>query len=73
MVRASSRQPPTITQDEASLQLAAERGYLGIGGSDSHIVSHLGRCATKFERDIHDIDQLVDALQGDAFKAISLR
>ncbi len=41
--------------------------------SDSHIVSHLGRCATKFERDIHNIDELVDALRGDAFEAISWR
>jgi predicted metal-dependent phosphoesterase TrpH len=60
-------------EDEAALQLADECGYLGIGGSDSHIVSHLGRCATKFERDIHDIDELVDALRGDAFEAISWR
>ncbi len=60
-------------EDKISLQLAAERGYLGIGGSDSHIVSHLGRCATKFERDIHNIDELVDALRGDAFEAISWR
>jgi histidinol phosphatase-like PHP family hydrolase len=60
-------------EDDASLKLARERGYLGIGGSDSHIVSHLGRCATKFESDIHNIDELVDALRGDAFEAISWR
>jgi len=60
-------------EDEASLKLAAEQGYLGIGGSDSHIVSHLGRCATKFERDIHNIDELVDALRGEDFEAISWR
>ena len=60
-------------EDEISLQFAADRGYLGIGGSDSHIVSHLGRCGTKFERDIHNIDDLVDALRGDAFEAVSWR
>jgi hypothetical protein len=60
-------------EDEASQKLAEECGYLGIGGSDSHIVSHLGRCATKFESDIHNIDELVDALRGDAFEAISWR
>jgi predicted metal-dependent phosphoesterase TrpH len=60
-------------EDEISLQFAADHGYLGIGGSDSHIVSHLGRCGTKFERDIHNIDDLVDALRGDAFEAVSWR
>ncbi len=60
-------------EDEVSLRVAAERGYLGIGGSDSHIVSHLGRCATKFAGDVHNIDELVDALRGDAFEAVSWR
>jgi histidinol phosphatase-like PHP family hydrolase len=60
-------------EDQVSLQLAKECGYLGIGGSDSHIVSHLGRCATKFESDIHSISDLVGALRGDAFEAISWR
>lgn len=60
-------------EDEISLQLAKDRGYLGVGGSDSHIVSHLGRCATKFESDIHSIGDLVDALRGDAFEAVSWR
>jgi predicted metal-dependent phosphoesterase TrpH len=60
-------------EDEISLRLAADHGYLGVGGSDSHIVSQLGRCGTKFERDIHNIDDLVDALRGDAFEAVSWR
>ena len=60
-------------EDEISLGFAAKHGYLGIGGSDSHIVSHLGRCGTKFERDIHNIADLVDALRGDAFEAVSWR
>lgn len=49
-------------EDELSVAKAAEYGYRGFGGSDSHIVSRIGYCATEFEDHIADIDGLVSAL-----------
>ncbi len=44
---------------------------MGIGGSDAHIVSHIGRCATRFDRQIRSDQDLVDALSHGKFEAIS--
>ena len=60
-------------EDELSMAKADEFGYRGFGGSDSHIVSRIGYCATEFDADIADIDGLVDALRGGAFRAVDLR
>ena len=35
-------------EDQITIDNAKALGYLGIGGSDAHIVSHIGRCATRF-------------------------
>lgn len=60
-------------EDELSEQKAAELGYQGFGGSDSHIVSRIGYCATEFDDDITSIDDLVDALKTGRFQARSWR
>ena len=60
-------------EDEASLALAEKYGYRGIGGSDAHLVSHIGRCVTRFEDEIRDIDGLVAALKKGSFEAESWR
>jgi hypothetical protein len=60
-------------EDEAALALAQAQGYLGIGGSDAHIVSHIGRCATRFPGDVRDEHDLVEALRSGAFEALSFR
>lgn len=60
-------------EDDIAQTLAAEQGYTGIGGSDAHIVSHIGRCATRFDRAIHSIQDLVEALQDNAFEAVTFR
>jgi hypothetical protein len=57
-------------ENEEALAYADRYGWNKIGGSDSHIVSHIGRCATEFQDDIRDIDGLVAALKGGAFEAI---
>lgn len=59
-------------EDARAAQMAAELGYRGIGGSDSHIVSHIGRCATRFEDPIGSMDDLVAALKAGRFSATSL-
>jgi histidinol phosphatase-like PHP family hydrolase len=54
-----------------ALQLAEAFGYAGVGGSDAHIVSHIGRCATEFEQRIANEDELVSALRAHSFRAVS--
>ena len=60
-------------EDELSLSMAAKLGYLGIGGSDAHIVSHIGRCATRFAGPVTSEGALVDALRSGEFEALSLK
>ena len=59
-------------EDQIAQDMATAQNYLGIGGSDAHIVSHIGRCATEFSRPIHNEQELVTALQGGDFKAVRL-
>ncbi|MEE8079096.1 MAG: PHP-associated domain-containing protein [Pseudomonadales bacterium] len=60
-------------EDAIAQAMAAEHNYLGIGGSDAHIVSHVGRCATRFPADIRDERELVDALNAGEFEALTFR
>ncbi len=57
-------------EDTRAQALADAQGYLGIGGSDAHIVSHIGRCATRFSGPVRSEDELVEALRGGNFEAI---
>jgi len=59
-------------ENEVALAMAERKGYHRIGGSDSHIVSHMGRCATRFEDDIHGMDDLVAALRAGRCEAVTL-
>jgi predicted metal-dependent phosphoesterase TrpH len=59
--------------DERSVQEAARYGYRGIGGSDSHIVSRIGSCATEFTDDIATMDDLVTALRAGRCEARTWR
>jgi len=60
-------------EDAQAQALASRHGYRGIGGSDAHIVSFIGKCATRFERDVASIDDLVAELRGGRFEAVSFR
>jgi predicted metal-dependent phosphoesterase TrpH len=60
-------------EDEIARAMAETHGYLGIGGSDAHIVSHVGRCATRFPGEIRDERELVEALRAGEFEAVSNR
>jgi len=57
-------------EDARAKEFAATFGYAGIGGSDSHIVSHIGRCATRFLREIRDEEDLAAALRDGGFEAL---
>jgi predicted metal-dependent phosphoesterase TrpH len=61
------------SEDDIAKAMAAEQGYLGIGGSDAHIVSHIGRSATRFPGPIHSMDELVEALNAGEFEALNLK
>jgi histidinol phosphatase-like PHP family hydrolase len=60
-------------EDAIAQAMAEKLGYLGIGGSDAHIVSHVGRCATRFPNAVTSEAELVEALRAEEFEAISLR
>ncbi len=58
-------------EDAVSQALADEQGYQGVGGSDAHIVSHIGRCATRFPNPVRNEGELVEALNDGGFEAVS--
>lgn len=58
-------------EDAAAAAMARELGYLGVGGSDSHIVSHVGRCATEFPARLDSEAALVEAMRAGEFRALS--
>ena len=60
-------------EDAVAQRMAADQGYLGIGGSDAHIVSHIGRCATQFPGRVESEGELVEALRAEEFEAVSLK
>ena len=60
-------------EDQVAQDMADQLGYLGIGGSDAHIVSHVGRCATRFPGPVGSEQALVEALNGGDFEAVTFR
>jgi len=60
------------TENADAIALAKKYGYRGIGGSDAHIVSHIGRCVTEFDEEIESIEELVSALAGGNYRACSV-
>jgi len=60
-------------EDQRSAELIKRYGYRTTGGSDSHLVSLIGLCATRFEADVRTIEELVSELQGGRFEAVDFR
>ncbi len=58
-------------EDELAKRMTRELGYLGIGGSDAHIVSHIGRCATGFPGRVSSASELAEALRAEDFEALN--
>ena len=61
------------SENDEAIALANAYGYRGIGGSDAHIVSLIGRCATRFDNGVASIEDLVRELRGGAFEAVSYK
>ena len=53
--------------------LMTQYGYHGFGGSDSHLVSFIGVCATEFDDEVGDEEDLVAALKAGAYRAVDFR
>ena len=48
-------------------------GYRAIGGSDSHLVSLIALCATRFEADVRSIEDLVRELKEGKYEPVDFR
>ena len=48
-------------------------GMPGTAGTDSHSIQDIGKCATYFERTIHDERDLIAELKAGRFYAVDLR
>jgi predicted metal-dependent phosphoesterase TrpH len=60
-------------EDERSQQLAERFNYGEIGGSDSHLVSLIGLCATRFDGDVRNVEDLVSELKRGAYEPVDFR
>ena len=59
-------------ENERAEELCHKFGYLGIGGSDAHLTSHIAACLTEFKAPVTNEIQLVDALLSKEFKPVRL-
>ena len=59
-------------ENERAEELCDQQGYLGTGGSDAHLASHIGACVTDFQAMIHNEQDLVEALLSGEFKPVHL-
>ena len=59
-------------EQERADALIGERGYLGTGGSDAHVVSAIGSCMTEFHGEVRNEMDLVKQLRAGAFRAVRL-
>jgi len=60
-------------ENEFSRRLCEMMALPGTGGTDSHAISDIGKCATYFEREIRDERELIAELKAGRFHAVDLR
>ena len=60
-------------ENERADTLCQEQNYLGTGGSDAHLASHLGTCLTSFPTSIKTEQDLVEALMAGDFAPVWLK
>ena len=59
-------------ENERAWELCDDKGYLGVGGSDAHLTSHVCTCLTRFEATISNEADLVEALLSEQFQPVWL-
>jgi predicted metal-dependent phosphoesterase TrpH len=60
-------------ENERVQELIDRHGYFGFGGSDSHLVSLIGICATELDDDVSSIEELVETLRGGGYRPVDFR
>jgi predicted metal-dependent phosphoesterase TrpH len=60
-------------EDARVQELITRHGYAAFGGSDSHLVSFVGICATEFEAEVRDIGDLVRELRARRCRPVDFR
>jgi predicted metal-dependent phosphoesterase TrpH len=60
-------------ENERVQHLIDRHGYFGCGGSDSHLVSLIGVCATELDDEVRDIADLVAALRRGRYRPVDFR
>jgi predicted metal-dependent phosphoesterase TrpH len=60
-------------EDERVQALIDAHGYAAFGGSDAHLVSFVGLCATEFERGVRSVDDLVTELKAGRCRPVDFR
>jgi len=60
-------------ENERVSELIDQYGYHAFGGSDSHLVSFVGLCATEFDRDIKTMEDLVETLRVGGYRPVDFR
>jgi len=60
-------------EDARVQELMTTHGYAGFGGSDSHLVSFVGICATEFAAEIRTMDDLVRELRAGRCRPVDFR
>jgi len=60
-------------EDARVEELIARHGYKAFGGSDSHLVSFVGVCATEFEAEVRSIEDLVRELRDGRYRPVDFR
>ena len=60
-------------ENERAAEMIEKYRYKATGGSDSHLVSLIGLCATRFEADIKTIEDLVRELKTGKYEAVDFR
>ena len=60
-------------ENERAEDLCQRMGYLGTGGSDAHLASHIGRAVTEFNANIRNEPELVEALMSGDFRPMYIQ
>ena len=59
-------------ENERAWELCDDKGYLGVGGSDAPLPSHICTCLTRFDAKISNEADLVEALLSEQFQPVWL-
>lgn len=62
----------SVKENAFSATLCDHMHMPGTGGTDSHARSDIGRCATRFEREIHNLEGLIEELKAGRFEPVDL-